>query len=212
MLPTNVFPPLNVSPLVHPLERGTRIITKRGEVAHDENDNEVRAEPGDMGVIVGVDRRESGLIYSVSFGDNKPWIMLSPAEVEDTQSYEVRLPPFFSITFNRNGRSYVLRAFYTSRQAALAEIKKTKLPKSADGRVFSLTDYTGAQVEQWLREKLKQPPEVVTEVMTKTWEQILAAIKSMTKPVPLIEEPEVQPYALSLEQLKRMRAAAEGRR
>ena len=213
MLPMKMYPPC-VEPMVHPLERGTRIITKRGEVACDEEDNEVRAEPGDMGVITSVDRRESGLIYSVSFGEGKPWIFLTPAELEDAEAYEVRLPPFFSITFNRNGRSYALRAFYTSRKAALEAIPKTKLPKSAQGRVFALTDYTGDQVQSWLRDKLKQPPEVVKEVMEQTWQQIMAAIRSMTSEAPLIsgkDDPD-STFALSLAKLKQLRTEAELRR
>lgn len=215
MNPSQLNPPQLIEsiPLIHPLERGTKLTSLLGETAHDGENNEVKAEPGARGTIVAIDRRDSGYIYQVSFGEGKPEIFLSPQEVNDDTKYVVDRPAFFSLTFNRNGRRYALRALYQTREEARNDLpRKQHRQKSESVKVFCLTPFAGQEIAEWLM-WLKQPKVVIDSILREVDQRISKIIRSMLPkasgggPLQVYDETHdvAEPaYAMTLEQLKRM--------
>lgn len=77
---------------VHPLPRGTSIITLKGEMDQDGEDNERITPPGSVGKITGVgserDDGSEGHRYDVEFA-NQAWIILDDIEIDDPERYRI---------------------------------------------------------------------------------------------------------------------------
>jgi hypothetical protein len=76
----------------HPLPRGTRIVTLKGEIDQDNNDEERVTPPGAVGRITGMARERDdgseGFRYDVEF-ENQAWIILEDREIDDPERYRV---------------------------------------------------------------------------------------------------------------------------
>jgi hypothetical protein len=191
--------------LRHPIDVGVRVTTKRGEVSCDENDNQVRCEPGTRGVIIGVDRRDSGYIYSVCFGEQGPWVFLNEQEIADETQYEVERVAYFALTFNVNGRRLCVAGLFVSRHAAQQMLpKKSTRPRSEHSKVFAVTGCVDHQLQEWL-ERLKQPPEVIRSVQDLVHARIGQVIRQLipTQAVSLEDEGHAQ-LNLTKEQILKM--------
>jgi hypothetical protein len=80
----------NAGKPVHPLPFGTRIVSHRGELDHDEEDNERVAEPGSVGVVHGAELLTPMLIYSYKvIFPNGTWVFINERELADTSAYTI---------------------------------------------------------------------------------------------------------------------------
>ena len=76
----------------HPLPRGTRIITVRGEIDEDSDEEQRITAPGTVGTITGYAKErengDAGFCYDIEF-PNGAWVTRDDNEVDDPARYRL---------------------------------------------------------------------------------------------------------------------------
>ncbi|MBA3699109.1 MAG: hypothetical protein H0W78_09660 [Planctomycetes bacterium] len=79
-------------PPVHPLARGTKVVTLQGETEFDNEGEERVTSPGSVGRITGIanerDNGDPGFCYDLEFDDGQ-WVTRDDFELDDSTRYRV---------------------------------------------------------------------------------------------------------------------------
>jgi len=79
-------------PPVHPLARGTKVVTLQGETEFDNEGEERVTPPGGVGRITGIanerDNGDPGFCYDLEF-DGGQWVTRDDFELDDATRYRV---------------------------------------------------------------------------------------------------------------------------
>jgi hypothetical protein len=81
-----------MAPPVHPLARGTKVVTLQGETDFDNEGEERVTPPGSVGRITGIanerDNGDPGFCYDLEFDDGS-WFTRDDFELDDATRYRV---------------------------------------------------------------------------------------------------------------------------